>query len=98
MAIPQGQRRAGYAVALALLLAAPAYAADLELGPSVSHRDGGRQTDVTTMRNTTGETRSLSVLHNGVPTTAQVPPGASVTIVTTPGSQTRPMIVVDPGR
>lgn len=96
MAIPQGQRRAGYAVALTLLLAAPVYAADgLELGPSVSHRDGGRQTDVTTMRNTSRETRSVSVLHNGVPTTAQVPPGASVTIVTTPGSQTRPVIVID---
>lgn len=89
-------RKAGLrALALVATFASAAYAADLELGPSVSHRDGGRQTDVTTMRNTTGETRSVSVLHNGVPTTAQVPPGASVTIVTTPGSQTRPVIVID---
>src|SRR5687768_14123183 len=83
-------------LALAALLAPSAYAADLELGPSVSHRDRGRQTDVTTFRNTSSETKSITVRHNGVPTTAQVPPGANVTVVTNPGSDVRPVIVVEP--
>lgn len=87
-------------LAAAALLASGtmAFAADLELGPSVSHRDGGQQTDVTTFRNTSGETQSITITHQGVPTTAQVPPGANVTVITQPGSPQRPVIVIDDAR